>query len=129
MVAIERNKPFIGCIAGRDFFPGVNVLTDEDYAVIREHRTFKEELACGNLSIMQEVKAEIPVKAIDPAAVAQTAAEKTAQSIASLSVTTAKGMIAKILERKTLETIKALDGRKGIQDACEAQIKMLLDRE
>jgi len=128
MVAVERLKPFIGCIAGRNFFPGVNILTDEDYATIKENRTFKEELACRNLEIMREIKSK-KVPAGVPGQPGQTNEEQVAAEIQKLSVAQATPLIDKILERKTLEKILGTDGRKGIQDACEVQLRILLARD
>jgi hypothetical protein len=125
MVVVNRIKPFCGCIAGRDYYPGANVLTDAEYAAVKSHRTFQEEIKFGIIEVTENVPAKVPV-VVPPET---TVPDSVALSIQAAPTGVAVKTIKNILDRRTLEAICKSDSRSKVVDACEAQIAMLLSRE
>lgn len=125
MVVVNRIKPFCGCVAGRDYYPGANVLTDEEYASVKGHKTFQEEIKFDIMVVADNVPAKAPV-AVTPET---TVPDSVAMSIQAAPINVALKTIKGILDRRVLEAIAKTDSRSKIVDACESQIKMLLSRD
>lgn len=123
MKLVNRKVKFCTVIERVVFTPGLNQLSDSDFAKVANNGSFKSELDCGNMEIAGTVETET-TNAVEMRKVKDHSA-KIAQEILSLKVPEAEIQIAKMDNLVVLNAIKKLDGRTGIHDAVNKRIEFI----
>jgi len=125
---VHSRVNFITCFGRINIFPGMNQLSDPEFAILENDKNFIEMVAVNRLIIggTQETQTSQAVeKTIDQMArIAEIAKE-----ISSLKPSSAKKNISEIIDIRILKALKEIDGRKGIQEALENRIKALDHQE
>jgi hypothetical protein len=105
--------------------PGINTLTDEQYAACQKNKGFNGAMSTGALRLVTPSSAKPAPKTKSGNQGSNQGGGSGAAEIANMTVTDAKAIIAQVNKIEDLEAIKEADSRKGIQEACDAQIEEL----
>lgn len=129
MKAVHRRVQYCTVIRGVKFLPGTNLLSDSEFQLVVDKKPFKEEIACGYMSIVGDygtdtVDAQPKETGEEPNKKANTLdnAEKRANELKSMGMGKLKEVIADMNDGAVLRALARLDGRKGIQEAIESRV-------
>jgi hypothetical protein len=126
MVFIHRKTQNCTLIDGVRFYPGMNTISDSEFAKIKDTKAFKEELA-RNMVVGGTVESETTA-AVDSSTTKERAM-KLATEIRSITLAKAIESITNVNDAGILKFLKEIDGRKGVQEAIDKRMIQIKAQE
>jgi len=120
-------------IGGKRFMPGLNKVTEDEWAAMKDHPLLPERFSAkaGGVAPLTWVKGRSPEAVKAPVEELKTEPREVtdANPLASFNVKEAKELIETTYDLEALEQWKTLDARKMIQSAIDEQISKILTHD
>ena len=128
MITVHRKRTNCTVIAGIVFAPGMNHLSEGEFAEVDKTRAFKSEIECGNMMLSSRAETETK-EAVEKKDDKKARAHSVAEEIRSLKVEDARKAILDSNNVSVLRALADLDMRKGVQEIVEKRITEIQNQE
>jgi hypothetical protein len=127
MIIVHRKKPNCTIIQGVVFYPGMNTLSDAEYAKIAKNKGFTSEIDCGNMVMTKQI-ASSTSEAVDSTDQKERASKMVAE-VKSAAINEAIALVETMSDPFILKALKESDGRKGIHEAVDKRLTSIRTQE